>query len=145
MQPSAAQPDPPVARLIEQVLSDHAANVGQDLRRASRMQPMAAVVHALPRKIEAAGVAADAGVPLEDGNVEDAPPRELQCGSQARGPGAKDDNGTPGGKRAQGARFWVLGAGFSGSLCEVRGFSVRGSGFAVRGSGFSVRGSGDAL
>src|SRR5512144_1060762 len=74
MDPAAPQPDAPVARPLEQLLRHEHADLRQDLGVAGRVQAVAAEVEPVAVPVEAAGVAADGRLLLDQ---RDGSPPEL--------------------------------------------------------------------
>ena len=92
MDPALAEPDPPMARPVDEIVPKHSLDVTKDLGVTCRVQAMAAVVHRLTGQLKAAGVSSNGVAPLDHRHLDAAAPRESIGATEAGGASAQDDD-----------------------------------------------------
>jgi hypothetical protein len=88
--PTAPQANAPMTGAKQEIASQQSADAFKDLRIASRMQSVAAVIHPQAIKIKTARIPPHDIALLEDGDVRDSFARELIRSPGTRGAGSED-------------------------------------------------------
>ena len=91
MNPLPTQPDSAVPRPVEEIACEEHPDVGKDCRIARRVQAMTSIVQSLAVHVEAAGIAADRMLTLDNGYTSTVEPSELVRRSDACRPGSEND------------------------------------------------------
>lgn len=91
MNPLPTQTDSAVPRPVEEIACEEHPDVGKDCWIARGVQAMTSIVQSLAVHVEAAGIAADGRLPLDNGHACAVEPSELVRRSNACRPGSEND------------------------------------------------------